>query len=105
MSIRAPSLWWLRRDLRLADNPALLAAAAEGRPVVPLFVVDPVLWDGAGVRSRRLAASLHALDADLQSRYAVRLVIRQGAPADVVPAVAAEVGAETVHASAETTPY
>ena len=33
---------WLRRDLRLADNPALAAAAARG-PVVPVFVLDPRL--------------------------------------------------------------
>ena len=34
---------WLRRDLRLADHPALLAALAAADEVVPLFVVDPVL--------------------------------------------------------------
>ena len=32
---------WFRRDLRLADNPALLAAGADGAEVVPVFVVDP----------------------------------------------------------------
>ena len=32
---------WFRRDLRLSDHPALVAAAATGRPVVPLFVIDP----------------------------------------------------------------
>jgi deoxyribodipyrimidine photolyase len=33
---------WLRRDLRLADNPALADAAARGA-VVPVFVLDPRL--------------------------------------------------------------
>ncbi|MGB5756001.1 MAG: deoxyribodipyrimidine photo-lyase, partial [Acidimicrobiales bacterium] len=33
------SVFWFRRDLRLADNPALAAAAAEG-PVVGVFVLD-----------------------------------------------------------------
>ena len=67
-----PVLVWLRRDLRIADQPALLAAAGSGRPVVPVFVVDPLLWDAAGSPRRdRLAASLRSLSADLQARYAV----------------------------------
>ena len=31
---------WLRRDLRLGDAPALLAAVAEADEVLPLFVLD-----------------------------------------------------------------
>ena len=57
-----PSVMWFRRDLRLLDNPALIAAVeaaatdADSR-VVPLFVVDPTLWeavrtDSAGVPRR-----------------------------------------------------
>ncbi len=103
------TVWWVRRDLRLADQPALLAAAAESGPrgaVVPLFVLDPPLWAAAGAARRtRLAASLRALDADLQARYAVRLVVRHGSPTAVVPALAREVGADTVHVTAESTPY
>ena len=59
---------WFRRDLRLADHPALLAAADEaralGRPVVPLFVVDDGLMARAGANRRAyLARTLAALDA------------------------------------------
>ena len=35
---RAPLLLWFRRDLRLADNPALDAALRSERPVLPVFV-------------------------------------------------------------------
>ena len=35
---RRPAIVWLRRDLRLADNPAVHAAAASGRPVLPVFI-------------------------------------------------------------------
>ena len=42
---------WLRRDLRVRDNPALLAALADG-PVTGLFVIDPVLWPGVGAAPR-----------------------------------------------------
>lgn len=92
---------WFRRDLRLHDHPALLEAARAGE-VVPLFVVDPKLWEPAGPPRRAwLLRSLRALDDDLGGR----LVVRSGAPAAVVPAVASEVGADGVHVTADTGPY
>ena len=36
----APVIVWFRRDLRIADNPALTEAAAAGAPVVPLYIHD-----------------------------------------------------------------
>ncbi len=37
-------IYWLRRDLRLADNPALVAAVAKSRqdniPLLPLFILE-----------------------------------------------------------------
>ena len=36
------TLLWFRRDLRLADNPALNAAVAVGRPVIPIYIYDDV---------------------------------------------------------------
>ena len=37
----APLILWFRRDLRLADQPMLSAAVATGRPLMPLFILDP----------------------------------------------------------------
>ncbi len=37
----APLILWFRRDLRLADHPMLTAAVASGRPLIPLFILDP----------------------------------------------------------------
>ena len=98
------SVLWFRRDLRLDDHPALLAARdeASSHGLVPLFVVDPALWDPAGPSRRAwLVRSLRALDGELGGR----LVIRHGDPRDVVPALAAEVGAEHVHVSADAGVY
>jgi deoxyribodipyrimidine photo-lyase len=101
---------WFRRDLRLGDHPALLAASGAGEPgdgpgeraVVPLFVVDPVLWGPSGDPRRAwLLRSLRALD----ERLGGRLVVRQGDPVEVVPAVARDAGAEQVHVTADTGPY
>ncbi|MGB5078413.1 MAG: deoxyribodipyrimidine photo-lyase, partial [Sphingorhabdus sp.] len=36
----APVIIWFRRDLRLADQPALAAAVANGTPVIPVFILD-----------------------------------------------------------------
>jgi deoxyribodipyrimidine photo-lyase len=84
-----PAVWWVRRDFRLADNPALRAAIDEGAAVLPLFVLDPVLLASAGTaRKAWLLAALHALDQDLQEAGAAGLSVVDGRPVDVVPRVA-----------------
>jgi deoxyribodipyrimidine photo-lyase len=35
------SIIWFRRDLRISDNPALLAAISESDEIVPVFILDP----------------------------------------------------------------
>src|SRR3954467_10851862 len=90
------SLLWLRRDLRLADHPALAAAseAASGGSVLPLFVLDPRLWDPAGPSRRAwLAQSLRAL----HEQYDGALVIRHGPPASARPPPARGVGGRARH--------
>ncbi|MFL6157356.1 MAG: cryptochrome/photolyase family protein [Marmoricola sp.] len=95
------SVVWFRRDLRLRDNPALTAAAADGE-VVGLFVIDPVLWASSGPARRAwVAASVRSLADSVDGA----LVVRVGDPADVLVDVAGSVGASTVHVTAETTPY
>ncbi|WP_300639256.1 deoxyribodipyrimidine photo-lyase [Nocardioides sp.] len=98
------SVMWFRRDLRLADNPALCAAADDG-PVLPLFVLDPTLWGPAGPSRRAyLGASLRSLDASLRQRQAGLSVVR-GDPVRRVVLAAKAVGAESVHVSADFGPY
>jgi deoxyribodipyrimidine photo-lyase len=104
---------WFRRDLRLADNPALLSAVAGSivtpaatrgaagpaadPEVVPLFVLDPALNHPAGeVRRAYLAASL----TDLGSRVG-GLQLRRGDPVTEVVAVARAARASTVHITAD----
>lgn len=96
-------LLWLRRDFRLADHPTLAAAAASGRPVIPVFVLDPVaeVW-GAAPRWRlgeALAAFAAALD-----RIGARLVLRRGAALDTLLALIAETGATAVYWSRDLDP-
>lgn len=95
------SILWFRRDLRLSDHPALLEAAASGDEILPVFVPDPALLRRAGTRAGRLFASLAALSADTDGA----LVVRSGDPAEVIPALARQLGADHVHISRESTPY
>ncbi|WP_418277952.1 cryptochrome/photolyase family protein [Isoptericola jiangsuensis] len=97
---------WFRRDLRLADNPALVAAVeaarADGHEVVGLYVLDDVLWSRAGTnRLAYLRASLAALDEAMGGALAVR----RGDAADVLPGVLREAGAREVHVAASHEPY
>jgi deoxyribodipyrimidine photo-lyase len=91
---------WFRRDLRLTDNVALQAAAADGT-VIPLFVVDPA-FDRVGAPRRAFMAN--ALDA-LDQAMGRALVYRHGDPLDVVPAFANEVGASSVVIAEDFGPY
>jgi deoxyribodipyrimidine photo-lyase len=99
------SLLWFRRDLRLGDHPALLDAlddAGPGGDVLPVFVLDPRLWRPAGGPRRQF---LRDCLADLQQSLGGALVLRSGDPAAVLPALVREVGAASVHVSADTGPY
>ena len=68
------AVMWFRRDLRLADNPALVEAPrpSRGDGVLPLFVLDPALWGPAGISRRllprRRAARAGRLDPRPQGR-------------------------------------
>ncbi|HEU4337329.1 MAG TPA: deoxyribodipyrimidine photo-lyase [Nocardioides sp.] len=95
-STTTSSVMWFRRDLRVRDNPALLAALEDGT-VTALFVVDPAIWATAGPARRAwLAANVQAL------AERIPLTVAHGDPRDVVPRVA---DGRRVHVSAETTPY
>ncbi len=53
---------WFRNDLRIADNPALVAACESG-PVVACFVVSSAQWRDHAVGERRLAFLGRSLNA------------------------------------------
>jgi deoxyribodipyrimidine photo-lyase len=94
-----PSLLWLRQDLRLHDQPALLAAVAAGA-VIPVYVLDdetPGAWRIGGAQRWWLHHSLAALGRALNEAGS-RLVLRRGASIPVLETLLAETGATTIHA-------
>ncbi len=109
MSAAAAREWttvvvWFRRDLRVSDHPVLVEAVERARNVVPLFVMDDRLLDGAApARTWFLQRSLAELDVSLRARGS-GLLVRRGRPERVVAEVAREVGAQVVLATRDVTP-
>lgn len=100
MSKRA--IFWFRRDLRLADNPALLAAFDEADEVIPLFIMDDEISQRAGDHRRAyLAASLKSLNESLNGN----LFVISGNPAEVIKDVMQRYKADSVHSAFPFAPY
>ena len=121
---------WLRADLRLHDSPALEAALARcrsgaerkkggeslgggngesgnlnigERPLLPVFVFDPSDYRSGRAGPYR-ARFLRAAVSELRSRLrelGSDLIVKVGAPAEVIPEIASAVGASAVVAAGE----
>jgi deoxyribodipyrimidine photo-lyase len=92
------ALVWFRQDLRLADNPALRAACAAARAVVPVYVWSPEeegAWAPGGAARWWLHESLRALDARLRERGS-RLVVTRGPTIEALLRIAAATGATQI---------
>ena len=92
------SLMWFRRDLRLSDNPALAAAHAAGRPIVPVYVLDDAdagAWAPGAASRWWLHGSLAALATRLAA-YGSRLILRRGPARPALARLIAETGARAV---------
>ena len=96
------SIFWFRRDLRLSDNPALLAAIDEADEVVPLFIMDDEIAERAGAHRRAyLAASLAALDESLGGS----LHVISGDPVEIFTKLKKKYDAESIHCAFPFAPY
>jgi deoxyribodipyrimidine photo-lyase len=98
---------WHRRDLRVHDHPGLAQAARAHERVVPAFVLDERLLHGrfpSSARTAFLLGCLEELRATLRDRGS-DLVLREGAPEAELPALAREVGADTVYLASDVSPF
>lgn len=104
-------IWWIRRDLRLADNAALAAAlenlTIERGVLIPVFIIDPILIQSMYTGAERLDfmfAGLRLLAADLTSRGS-RLLIREGNPLEELGRLLVETDSVRIFAEADHSPY
>lgn len=102
-----PVVYWFRHDLRLHDLAGLNAAAATGRPVLPLFILDedaPGEWRPGGASRWWLHHSLHALAEQLREHDAT-LHVYAGATGDILQEVIDRSGATTIYCSRAIDPW
>ncbi len=97
-------IWWIRRDLRLRDNHALVAAWETAEEVIPVFVLDPGLRHAPTRRRAFLLSGLRALDEELRARGGY-LVVREGPPVEILSELMRETGSTAVFAEGDVSPY
>jgi deoxyribodipyrimidine photo-lyase len=82
------TLLWFRQDLRLSDNPALLAAVESGLPILPVYILDDNnagAWKMGGASRVWLHHSLNALNKSLNGK----LLILRGKADEIIPRLCA----------------
>jgi deoxyribodipyrimidine photo-lyase len=100
------SLWWIRADMRVRDNPAL-ASAVEAGPTLAVFVLAPRSWkkhDDAPAKIDFWLRNLHELQTSLtQLNVPFKLLNANGAAesAEALAAFCKEHDVSSVHANAE----
>ena len=98
MSVTKTSIIWFRRDLRINDHPALLAAIESADQVIPLFILDNRQINEAGEKLLAyMGQSLRALDESLGNR----LHIIEGEQVIVLKELIEQYDVEEVHISTE----
>ena len=90
------TLLWFRQDLRVTDNPALAAAAAQGGQVIPIYILND---QNAGNWSMGAASRVwlyHAL-VDLNQSLNGHLCIYSGDPQSILDELIAKYSVSEVH--------
>ncbi len=79
-------LVWHRTELRTHDNPALAAAAESGDPIVPLVIIDPIIFDRPTTTPRRQAWFLENVRTlrEAYQQLGSDLIVREGVPHEVM---------------------
>lgn len=94
----SPILYWFRRDLRLADNPALHHALEQGAPVCAVYLHSPeeeAPWAPGAASRWWLHQSLLELAERLQQQ-GLRLHCLRGPALTLLPELARRIGAREV---------
>ena len=105
--MKRPIIVWFRRDLRIDDNPALFHAAAEGTPIIPLFIFDTELIrslpsDGATFTFQ--AEALAELHEGLRA-LGGKLVTRRGAASKIHESLIRETEPAALYYNRDYEPY
>lgn len=92
----APVIVWFRQDLRLKDNPAILAAHKTGQPIIPLYILDDINsgeWRMGAASRWWLHQSLNALNNRLNNK----MVFKAGDPQTILAEISQATGANKIY--------
>ena len=96
-------LWWVKRDLRLADNDALGLALDECDEVLALYVAEPSLWrapESSALHHHAWGEATDALGSALRERGG-HLCLRVGEVVDVLEELYERDGFDALYAHEE----
>ncbi|MAS86807.1 MAG: deoxyribodipyrimidine photolyase [Micavibrio sp.] len=90
-----PIIVWFRQDLRLADNPALHAAASEGK-ILPIYILDDTNAGTWKMGAANRVWTHHSL-IDLNTQLNGKLCILKGDAKKLVPQLIKETKAKAIY--------
>lgn len=105
--MESPIIYWFRQDLRTRDLPGLLAAAETGKPLIACYILDDVSagdWALGGASCWWLHHSVTRLAESVES-LGGQLLLRRGQSTQVLAALVAETGADSVYCSQHFEPW
>lgn len=100
-------LFWHRRDLRTSDNKGLYEALITGHQVIPVFIFDSNILSELPKNDRRVNLIYDQL-MEVRASYQMHggdILIQQGDPTQVIPALCASQGCSAVYTNSDYEPY
>lgn len=97
--MKRPIIIWFRQDLRVEDNPALLAAIESKSPLIALYIYSPEeegAWSYGGASRWWLHYSLKSLSNEL-SHHGLKLTLRRGSSISILEDLIQKTDAQAVY--------
>lgn len=101
------SVYWFRRDLRLADNTALSKALRSGKPVLPVFIFDTQIIEDLPAEDPRISFIYKQLEEiqRLLTASQASLHVYMGKPLEVWKELLSRFEIHAVYANKDYEPY
>ena len=90
-----PIIYWIRRDLRIQNNPALKFAIDSNQPVIPVFIKDEFVDRLGAAPKWRLGLGLEHLTKEFK-KYGIDIIFKSGSAEKVLTELINETEANKV---------
>ncbi|MBN1230711.1 MAG: deoxyribodipyrimidine photo-lyase [Anaerolineales bacterium] len=98
------AIWWIRRDMRLVDNPVIDHAVKSGFTLIPIFIMQPGLFDLNLARVQQICEGLKGLRNEIHN-LGEELILCRGNPKEVLRQVLTENQAIIILTAEDFTPF